>query len=111
MIQPQKHEEWIASFKPYEEKEFNQVIEKEVFPKEGLINMGEVVNAVSEATHNEAILVTDVGQNQMMLAVISNSRNLAASLLPVVWEPWVSVFRLPLGQHSVVRTVRCVLYG
>lgn len=34
LIQPQKHEEWIASFKPYEEKEFNQVIEKEVFPKE-----------------------------------------------------------------------------
>ena len=66
LIQPQKHEEWIASFKPYEEKEFNQVIEKEVFPKEGPINMGEVVNAVSEATHNEAILVTDVGQNQMM---------------------------------------------
>ena len=65
LIQPQKHEEWIASFKPYEEKEFNQVIEKEVFPKEGPINMGEVVNAVSEATHNEAILVTDVGQNQM----------------------------------------------
>ena len=66
LIQPQKHAEWIASFKPYEEKEFNQVIEKEVFPKEGPINMGEVVNAVSEATHNEAILVTDVGQNQMM---------------------------------------------
>lgn len=66
LIQPQKHEEWIVSFKPYEEKEFNQVIEKEVFPKEGPINMGEVVNAVSEATHNEAILVTDVGQNQMM---------------------------------------------
>ena len=66
LIQPHKHEEWIASFKPYEEKEYTQVIEKEVFPKEGPINMGEVVNAVSEATHNEAILVTDVGQNQMM---------------------------------------------
>lgn len=66
LIQPQKHEDWIASFKSYEEKEFSQVIEKEVFPKEGPVNMGEVVNAVSEATHNEAILVTDVGQNQMM---------------------------------------------
>ena len=30
--------------------------------------MGEVVRAVSEATNNEAILVTDVGQNQMMSA-------------------------------------------
>lgn len=66
LIQPHKHDEWIASFKPYEEKEYTQVIEKEVFPKEGPINMGEVVNLVSEATHNEAILVTDVGQNQMM---------------------------------------------
>lgn len=66
LIQPHKHDEWIASFKPYEEKEYIQVIEKEVFPKEGPINMGEVVNLVSEATHNEAILVTDVGQNQMM---------------------------------------------
>lgn len=66
LIQPQKHEEWIASFKPYEEKEYTQVIEREVFSKEGPINMGEVVNLVSEATHNEAILVTDVGQNQMM---------------------------------------------
>ena len=66
LFQPQKHEEWIASFKPYEEKEYTQVIEKEVFSKEGPINMGEVVNLVSEATHNEAILVTDVGQNQMM---------------------------------------------
>ncbi len=30
--------------------------------------MGEVVRAVSEASNNEAVLVTDVGQNQMMAA-------------------------------------------
>lgn len=64
-ISCRKHTEWIASFKPYEEKEFNVVIEKEVYPKEGLMNMGEVVNEVAEATRHEAILVTDVGQNQM----------------------------------------------
>ena len=66
LIQPHKHTEWIESFKPYEEKEFEQVIRKEVYPESGPINMGEVVHAVSEATRNEAILVTDVGQNQMM---------------------------------------------
>ena len=32
------------------------------------LNMGEVVRAVSEASNNEAVLVTDVGQNQMMAA-------------------------------------------
>ena len=66
LIQAGKHTEWIDSFHLYEETEFNQVIKREVYPTEGPLNMGEVVHAVSEATHNDALLVTDVGQNQMM---------------------------------------------
>lgn len=66
LIQQQSHASWVESFKSYEQKEYAEVIEKEVYPKEGPLNMGEVVRAVSEATHHEAILVTDVGQNQMM---------------------------------------------
>ena len=66
LIQAGKHTEWIDSFHSYEETEFNQVIKREVYPTEGPFNMGEVVHAVSEATHNDALLVTDVGQNQMM---------------------------------------------
>lgn len=68
LIREAKHTEWIDSFAAYEQKEFEQVIEKEVYPKEGPLNMGEVVSAVSEATRHEAVLVTDVGQNQMMSA-------------------------------------------
>ena len=66
LIQAGKHTEWIDSFHSYEETEFNQVIKREVYPTEGPLNMGEVVHVVSEATHNDALLVTDVGQNQMM---------------------------------------------
>lgn len=66
LIQNNRHTEWIESFRQYEETEFNQVIRKEVFPEEGPLNMGEVVHVISEATDNDAILVTDVGQNQMM---------------------------------------------
>ena len=66
LIQKNKHTEWIDSFRSYENTEYEQVIRKEVFPTEGPLNMGEVVHAVSEATHNDAVLVTDVGQNQMM---------------------------------------------
>ena len=66
LIQNNRHSEWIESFRQYEETEFNQVIRKEVFPDEGPLNMGEVVHVVSEATDNDARLVTDVGQNQMM---------------------------------------------
>ena len=66
LIQQQQHTDWINSFKTYEEKEYEEVIDKEIHPVDGPLNMGEVVRAVSEATGNEAILVTDVGQNQMM---------------------------------------------
>lgn len=63
-----KHKEWIDSFAPYAEEERTKVIEPEVNPAGGPLNMGEVVRAVSDATRNEAVLVTDVGQNQMMSA-------------------------------------------
>ena len=67
-IQPAQHTGWTDSFKPYEEQEYTYVIEPEVFPTEGPIKMGEVARAVSEATNHQAILVTDVGQNQMLSA-------------------------------------------
>jgi len=62
------HTEWIDSFEEYEKLEFDKVIQREVHPTTGEITMGEVIYKVSEATHNDAILVTDVGQNQMMAA-------------------------------------------
>ena len=68
LVREKKHTDWIASFEEYAKTEFENVIAKELFPKDGPLNMGEVVRAVSEATHHEAVLVTDVGQNQMMSA-------------------------------------------
>ncbi|EJW97719.1 acetolactate synthase, large subunit, biosynthetic type [gut metagenome] len=65
-IAANRHTEWIAGFAEYEQTEYERVIRPEVYPTEGPLNMGEVVRAVSEATRHEAILVTDVGQNQMM---------------------------------------------
>ena len=68
LVREKKHTDWITSFDEYAKTEFENVIAKELFPKDGPLNMGEVVRAVSEATHHEAVLVTDVGQNQMMSA-------------------------------------------
>ncbi|MBQ8672730.1 MAG: biosynthetic-type acetolactate synthase large subunit [Bacteroides sp.] len=68
LLQPVKHTEWLESFRPYEEVEAEKVINLELHPGTKELSMGEVVRAVSEASRNEAILVTDVGQNQMMSA-------------------------------------------
>lgn len=66
LLKPAQHTEWINSFDQDEKEEFEKVISKEVTPSEGYLRMGEVVRKVSEATGNNAVLVTDVGQNQMM---------------------------------------------
>ncbi len=59
------HREWRESFRELDEKERVKVIEPAIHPKEGPLLMGEVVNAVAEATGGDAVLVTDVGQNQL----------------------------------------------
>ncbi|MDR0976139.1 MAG: biosynthetic-type acetolactate synthase large subunit [Prevotellaceae bacterium] len=68
LLQPAQHAEWLAAFAPYEQQEAEQVIAPELNPSHAELTMGEVVRAVSEGTNHEAVLVTDVGQNQMMAA-------------------------------------------
>lgn len=65
-LNPAKHTEWIAEFDADDKEEDEKVIQQEVYPTSGLLKMGEVVRRISEATDHDAILVTDVGQNQMM---------------------------------------------
>ncbi|MCH5328381.1 MAG: biosynthetic-type acetolactate synthase large subunit [Coprobacter sp.] len=65
LLEEKKHTDWIESFTPCERREYETVIAPELFSSSGPIQMGEVVRKVSEATGNRAVLVTDVGQNQM----------------------------------------------
>lgn len=65
LLKKNLHTGWISEFETLYRKEVNTVINHEIHPERGPLNMGEVVHKVSEATGNDAVLVTDVGQNQM----------------------------------------------
>lgn len=65
LLKKNEHQAWRDSFKPYDAEENETVIQRAIHPTEGPLLMGEVVNAVADATEGNAIVVTDVGQNQM----------------------------------------------
>lgn len=68
LLHKTEHTTWKASFDEHHQTEQRMVIEPEIHPEDGPIKMGEVVRKVSEMTGNKAIMVTDVGQNQMIAA-------------------------------------------
>ena len=68
LIEPKKRTEWFGTFEQPEKVELEKVIEPAIHPTGERMTMGEVVNRVSEATGHNAIVVTDVGQNQMLSA-------------------------------------------
>ena len=65
-MEERRHPEWNAGFDRCDSVEKEVVIDPEVHPAGGMLRMGEVVDRVVSATGNKAVVVTDVGQNQMM---------------------------------------------
>ena len=68
LVNKADHSDWKESFQPLRQKEIENVITPATKPTEGPLLMGEVAHAVAKATNSESVLVTDVGQNQLMSA-------------------------------------------
>lgn len=66
LIQQKTYPEWLQKFRDFEQKEIEAVIKDELNPASGELTMGEVISHLNELTNGEAIIVTDVGQHQMV---------------------------------------------
>jgi len=65
-IKPKMYPEWIARFDALDKIEYDKVIKSDLFPKKEGLTMGESVEMINKHSKNDAVIVTDVGQHQMV---------------------------------------------
>jgi acetolactate synthase-1/2/3 large subunit len=66
LVERREHAEWLARFTDYNAQEVDAVIREELFPTSEELTMGEVMQQLNEITGGEAVIVSDVGQHQMI---------------------------------------------
>lgn len=66
LLETKTHHEWFKEFETRKDKETKKVIEPELNPTSGKMTMGEVMKVLNELTEGKAVIVTDVGQHQMV---------------------------------------------
>ena len=66
LVHTKKLDQWMARFDELYQQEYEVVIDKDLRPQKEGLSMGEVIVAINKASKSDAVIVTDVGQHQMV---------------------------------------------
>jgi acetolactate synthase-1/2/3 large subunit len=66
LVEKKSYPEWLGKFKEYQLKEETICIIPEMNPTSEHLSMAEVIDALNDLTKGDAVMVTDVGQHQMV---------------------------------------------
>ena len=66
LVEKKVHTAWLQRFRDLEQEEIKEVIHDELHPTGDVLTMGEVIEVLNELTKGDAIIVSDVGQHQMV---------------------------------------------
>jgi acetolactate synthase-1/2/3 large subunit len=66
LVDAKKHTDWVEKFREMDKEEVKEVIFEELHPSTDILTMGEVIRNLNELTLGDAVIVTDVGQHQMV---------------------------------------------
>ena len=66
LVEQKTHKKWIQRFDDLMKIEVKEVIDKDLRPNKEGLSMGEAIVSINKHTQGDAVIVTDVGQHQMV---------------------------------------------
>ncbi len=99
LVEQKIYPQWLQKFKDCQQKEEEKVIQEELNPTSDILTMGEVIKVLNELTNGDAIIVTDVGQHQMVACRYAKFNKTKSNITSVDWAPWALHCLQPSAQN------------